>query len=220
MEYKGIKIEKLLHATFRISFNEYIIYIDPFTNSGEMDYYNMVRADLILISHEHFDHCDKDAVDNLIKDTTIILGNEKVKETLENSNVEIVNQYFEKEVGNIKLETIPAYNTNKFRAPNLPFHPRDNGGVGYIINLGGVRIYHTGDTDLTEEMKQVKDIDVMLVPISGTYVMTPDEAAEAVNLIKPKIAFPMHIDAIVGGSPELEKFEELMEDSDTEVVRN
>jgi L-ascorbate metabolism protein UlaG (beta-lactamase superfamily) len=101
---------------------------------------------------------------------------------------------------------VPAYNVNKFRAPGQPFHPRDYNGLGFLIEAGGVRVYHAGDTDIVEEMAALKDIDIALLPVSGTYVMTSSEAAEATRRIAPKVAVPMHWGAIVGGRVDAEKF--------------
>src|SRR3989338_4038147 len=106
----------------------------------------------------------------------------------------------------ITIETIPAYNINKFRAPNMPFHPKQDGRVGFIITVNGKRIYHAGDTDCIPEMQQLKNIDIALLPVSGTYVMTPEEAVQAVKIIKPKIAIPMHYAAVVGNDTDAEKF--------------
>src|SRR6266568_4845916 len=111
-------------------------------------------------------------------------------------------------VGDITLEAVPAYNLNKFREPGKPFHPKEDGKVGFILSAKGVRIYHAGDTDPIPEMKGFKT-DVALLPVSGTYVMTPEEAAEATRMIKPKLAIPMHYGAIVGSENDAEKFKQL-----------
>ena len=113
-------------------------------------------------------------------------------------------------VKDVEVEAIPAYNLTKFRAPGIPYHPREAGGVGYILNLDGVKVYHAGDTDFIPEMRELK-VDVALIPVSGTYVMTAEEAAEAVNTFKPKLAIPMHYGSIVGSRRDAEKFKELAE---------
>src|SRR5260370_6687198 len=110
--------------------------------------------------------------------------------------------------GDITVEVVPAYNLNKFREPGKPFHPKEDGKVGFILSIGGVRVYHAGDTDPIPEMRGFKT-DVALLPVSGTYVMTPEEAAEATRMIKPKLAIPMHYGAIVGSESDAEKFKQL-----------
>ena len=110
--------------------------------------------------------------------------------------------------GDITIEVVPAYNLNKFREPGKPFHPKEDGKVGFILSIGGVRVYHAGDTDPIPEMRGFKT-DVALLPVSGTYVMTPEEAAEATRMIKPKLAIPMHYGAIVGSENDAEKFKQL-----------
>jgi L-ascorbate metabolism protein UlaG (beta-lactamase superfamily) len=96
------------------------------------------------------------------------------------------------EVNGFNIQTIPAYNNNK------TFHKRINQWVGYVVEIEGARIYHAGDTDLIEELKELKNIDIALLPVGGTYTMDAKEAARAVDLIKPKIAIPMHYGKIVG----------------------
>jgi L-ascorbate metabolism protein UlaG (beta-lactamase superfamily) len=113
-----------------------------------------------------------------------------------------------KNILGVSVEAVPAYNTNKFRTPGKVYHPKEEGRIGYIITMNGVRIYHAGDTDHIPEMKNIK-VDIALLPVSGTYVMTADEAAKAVAEIKPKIAIPMHYGAIVGDVNDAQKFQKL-----------
>ncbi|MFC1753933.1 MBL fold metallo-hydrolase, partial [Thermoproteota archaeon] len=114
-----------------------------------------------------------------------------------------------KEFEELIIETIPAYNTNKFRSPDMVYHPKEDGKLGFIVTIDGKRIYHAGDTDNVPEIAQLKQIDVALIPCSGTYVMTPEEAATAVNAFKPRLAIPMHIEEVVGTKADAEKFKEL-----------
>ncbi len=104
------------------------------------------------------------------------------------------------EVKGVKIEAVPAYNTNK------EFHPKEKGWVGYIFEVDGKRIYIAGDTDYIPEMKDFKDVDIALLPVSGTYVMTADEAVQAALDIKPKVAIPMHFGKIVGTESDAERF--------------
>jgi len=115
------------------------------------------------------------------------------------------------ELDGIKVETIEAYNINKFRSPGQPFHPKDKNWVGYVITINNTRIYHAGDTDFIPEMKNLKNIDVALVPIGGYYTMDLKEAAEAVNTIKPKIVIPMHYNTFPEIKADPKKFANLID---------
>ena len=110
-------------------------------------------------------------------------------------------------VKGIAIKTVPAYNLTKFRSPGVPFHPKDAGHVGYLITVKGLTIYHTGDSDFIPEMKGLKP-DVALLPVSGTYVMTAEEAAEAAAAIQPKVAIPMHVGEGIGSLADAERFRE------------
>ena len=183
-------IEVLYHSSIRISKNK-VIYIDPFKIDK-----NYNDADIVFITHDHFDHYSEEDIDKVINEnTTIIIPEELLTKLLRkgiNKNAIITVEPNEKYmVQGIKFETIPAYNTNK------TFHPKKNGWVGYIIIINGIRYYIAGDTDITEENKQVK-CDVAFVPVGGTYTMDFKEAASLINEIKPKIAIPIHYGSIVG----------------------
>ena len=183
-------IEVLYHSSIRIN-KEKTIYIDPFKIDR-----NYNDADIVFITHDHYDHYSEEDIDKVINETTTIIIPEELLTKLLikgiNKNaiitVEPNKNYM---VQGIKFETISAYNTNK------TFHPKENGWVGYIIIINGIRYYIAGDTDITEENKQVK-CDVAFVPVGGTYTMDFKEAASLINEIKPKIAIPIHYGSIVG----------------------
>ena len=183
-------IEVLYHSSIRIN-KEKTIYIDPYKIDR-----NYNDADIVFITHDHYDHYSEEDIDKVINEnTTIIIPEELLTKLLRkgiNKNaiitVEPNKNYM---VQGIKFETISAYNTNK------TFHPKENGWVGYIIIINGIRYYIAGDTDITEENKQVK-CDVAFVPVGGTYTMDFKEAASLINEIKPKIAIPIHYGSIVG----------------------
>ena len=183
-------VEVLYHSSIRIN-KEKTIYIDPFKIDR-----NYNDADIVFITHDHYDHYSEEDIDKVINEnTTIIIPEELLTKLLRkgiNKNaiitVEPNKNYM---VQGIKFETISAYNTNK------TFHPKENGWVGYIIIINGIRYYIAGDTDITEENKQVK-CDVAFVPVGGTYTMDFKEAASLINEIKPKIAIPIHYGSIVG----------------------
>ena len=198
-------IEVLYHSSIRISKNK-VIYIDPF--KIDKDYND---ADIIFITHDHFDHYSEEDIDKVINEnTTIIIPEELLTKILRkgiNKNAVItVESNKEYMVQGIKFETIPAYNTNK------TFHPKENDWVGYIITLDGIRYYIAGDTDITEENRKVK-CDVAFVPVGGTYTMDFKEAAQLINEIQPKIAVPIHYGSVVGTKQDATDFIKLLHPS-------
>lgn len=195
-------IEVLNHSCIKICKNK-IIYIDPYKINKD---YN--DADLIFITHDHFDHFSESDIEKIKnEDTTIIITSSLKKQVnklnFKEENIIIVKPNQTGIVKNIKYETIPAYNISK------KFHPKENGWVGYILTINEKRYYISGDTDITEESKQV-NCDVAFVPVGGTYTMTSEEAAELVNIIKPKIAVPIHYGSIVGTKHDALAFIEIL----------
>ncbi len=176
--------------------NKKIIYFDPFQIAGGP------AADIILISHDHFDHCSPDDVKKIqTKDTVIVTEADSAKKLT--GKIEILKPGETKTIQGITIEAVPSYNTNK------DFHVKAKGWLGFVVTLEGVRVYHPGDTDFIPEMKEIK-ADIAFLPVSGTYVMTAQEAAEAAKVLKPKIAIPMHYGAIVGTEEDAKKFAELL----------
>ena len=195
-------MEVLYHSSIRISKNK-AIYIDPF--KIDKDYND---ADIVFITHDHFDHYSEEDIDKVINEnTTIIIPKELLTKILRkgiNKNAVItVESNKEYMVQGIKFETIPAYNTNK------TFHPKENDWVGYIITLDGIIYYIAGDTDITEENRKVK-CDVAFVPVGGTYTMNFKEAAQLINEIQPKIAVPIHYGNVVGTKQDATDFIKLL----------
>ncbi len=185
LEYGNIKLEWMGHATFLIR-NGKNIYIDPFVLSSSPP-----KADIILVTHDHYDHCDPKAISQIATENTIILGPPQAIQKLEGivpaSRLEQITPGQQKDIEGILIEAVHAYN------PEKPFHPQGS-GVGYIIEYEGARIYHAGDTDITPEMADLeqKQIDIALLPIGGKYTMDTKEAAKAAAAISPRIAIPMH----------------------------
>jgi len=198
-------IRWLGHDTFKIVGAGKIIYLDPFQLPRTAE-----PADIILITHEHHDHCSPADVEKIRTPQTIVIANASAAEQLA-GNVRVMQPDEQTEIEGVNIKAVRAYNVNKFREANMPFHPRDEGKLGYIITVEGQRIYHAGDTDCIPEMAGYST-DVALLPVSGTYVMTAEEAAEAVRLIKPKIAIPMHYGTIVGSAEDAESFRRLVGD--------
>lgn len=195
-------IQVLCHSSIKINEGK-VIYFDPFKINKQ---YN--DADIIFITHDHYDHYSEEDIDKVIKpDTTIVIPEgmqvKLLKKGVKNSNIITVEPEKTYVVEGLKFETIPAYNVNK------AFHPKDNGWVGYILEIDGIRYYIAGDTDITEENKRVK-CDIAFVPVGGTYTMDFKEAAELVNEIKPKVAIPIHYGSIVGTSEDAINFQKLL----------
>jgi L-ascorbate metabolism protein UlaG (beta-lactamase superfamily) len=185
-------IQWLGHAGFTIKAGDKLIAIDPFQIDIE------IPADMICITHSHYDHCSVPDINKIKKDSTVFITEPSSVEKL-SGDVRTMQPGESVTVENIRIEAVPAYNTNK------DFHPRENNWLGFIITINNQRIYHTGDTDLIPEMDQIS-ADIALLPVSGTYVMTAEEAVEAAKRIKPSVAVPMHYDAIVGSGDDAMNF--------------
>lgn len=192
------KLEWLGHDGYRLAVGDQVIYIDPFKLNGEHK-----AADIILVTHDHFDHCSTEDIEKIQQDSTTIVTESNSAEKLSGSVITL-KPGENCEVNGITIEAVPSYNTNK------KFHPKTNNWLGFIITVDGVRIYHAGDTDYIPEMKNFK-ADIALLPVSGTYVMTAEEAVQAALDIQPKIAVPMHYNAIVGDASDAEKFANALE---------
>lgn len=195
-------IEVLCHSSIRIN-KEKVIYIDLFKINK-----NYNDADIIFITHDHYDHYSEEDIDKVIKeDTTIVISKDLLKKLLKkgiNKNAIIVAEpNKEYETQGINFNTIPAYNINK------KFHPKENNWLGYIITINNVKYYVAGDTDITDENRKVK-CDVAFVPVGGTYTMDFKEAARLINEIKPKIAVPIHYGSIVGTEQDARNFINLL----------
>jgi L-ascorbate metabolism protein UlaG (beta-lactamase superfamily) len=203
-EYHDLKISWLGHDGFKIK-NTKTVYIDPYKiKSGE-------EADILLITHDHFDHCSREDVEKIASAKTTIVTTPAAKRELSGTKakeVRAVNPGEKLVIDGILIETVPSYNVNKFSSPSQPFHPKHNGMLGFIITVNGVRIYHAGDSDSIPEMEGL-NVDIACLPVSGTYVMTAEEAADAAKRIKPKIAIPMHYGSIVGDARDAERFKKL-----------
>ena len=195
-------IEVLYHSCIKIN-KEKIIYINPYHIDK-----NYNDADIIFITHDHYDHYSEDDIDKVKKNDTVIVAPEELltkllRKGFRQDYIITVTPDEQDMVEGIKFETVPAYNTDK------QFHPKENEWVGYIIELNGYRYYIAGDTDITEENKKVK-CDVAFVPVGGTYTMDFKEAAFLINEIKPKIAVPIHYGSVVGTKQDAEDFKRLL----------
>ena len=180
-----MNLEWLGHAGFRIT-DGVVVYIDPYNIAGGPE------ADVIFVTHPHFDHCSPDDIKKIHGEETVTVCPEDCDVPGE---VRTVSAGDSLEVKGFQIDVVPAYNIRK------SFHPKDKGFVGYIITVDGQRVYHAGDTDLIPEMSEV-ECDIALLPVSGTYVMTAKEAADAASQIKTGLAVPMHYGGGVVGTEE------------------
>jgi L-ascorbate metabolism protein UlaG (beta-lactamase superfamily) len=195
-------LEWLGHSGFRISTRDAVVYIDPY-RVGEGP-----RADLILITHGHYDHFSPQDVERLSHDGTWLVGPPAVAERVSGQVVSIApGEALDRELARgIEVAAVAAYNTSKRDASGKVFHPREAGWVGYELRIRGERLYHSGDTDVIPEMDSVAGVDVALLPVSGVYVMTPGEAAEAARRIQPAVAVPMHWGEHIGTREDAKAF--------------
>jgi L-ascorbate metabolism protein UlaG (beta-lactamase superfamily) len=214
LEHYGIKIAWLGHDSFRIS-NGKTVYIDPYQLKASG------KADVLLISHEHFDHLSPDDIKKVINDNTSVVTTSQCSNEVKNLKVKevvVVKPGDKVNVQGMSVEAVPAYNINKINpGTGKPFHPKEDNKVGFVLTINNVRIYHAGDTDAIPEMSKIKT-DIALLPVSGTYVMTAEEAAQVAKMMKPRIAIPMHYGAIVGSVKDAEKFKTLVSECEVKIL--
>jgi L-ascorbate metabolism protein UlaG (beta-lactamase superfamily) len=188
------------HDSFRLD-GPAVIYFDPVDLSGKLPV-----AGLVLVSHEHHDHCSPGDVKKVSGPDTVVLAAASAAAKLPGART--VKPGDRLSVAGVEVEAVRAYNVNKFRAPGVPFHPREAEHVGYVVTVDGVRVYFAGDTDHIPEMADIA-CDVALLPVSGTYVMTVEEAAEAARTLSPEIVVPMHFGTGIGTAGDGERFSAL-----------
>jgi len=180
------------HASFLISGSS-TVYIDPWKIDGEPH-----DGDLVLVSHNHYDHLSPEDIRAVSKEEGRIVGSQDVVDDL--GYGEVLNPGGEYSYTTLKVQGVAAYNVEK------EFHPKENGWLGFIIEIDGKRIYYAGDTDSVKEMESLENIDVALLPVGGTYTFSAEEAAAALSVFKPKKVIPYHWGAVVGHRKDAVKF--------------
>ncbi|MEA1992815.1 MAG: MBL fold metallo-hydrolase [Euryarchaeota archaeon] len=181
----SLSIKKLAHAGFKIKADGKVLYVDLEEHCKPTE-----KADIILSTHSHFDHCDSEKINKVRADETVVIAPKDCRSKIGGAVISL-SPGEKKTLENITVEATEAYNYKRFRSPGNLYHPKGL-GVGYLITVGGKTIYHAGDTDFIPEMKNLEGIEVALLPTGDTYTMDNEEAADAAVAINPTIAIPMH----------------------------
>lgn len=189
------------HGSIAIDIDGYLVYIDPVTIYGN-DFAKLPKADAIMVTHEHHDHFDTKAIAELTSDTTRLIGSRRINELYGSGEVMLPGQTIEIPGEDIAVVATPAYNISP---DHLQFHPKERQDDGFVFDIDGLRIYVAGDTENIPEMSDLKDIDIAFLPVNQPFTMTPQQAIEAVEVIKPKVFYPYHYGE-TDLSPIVEKF--------------
>jgi len=184
----AIRIKFLGHSSFQIKAGKAVVYVDLRKYGGVVE--TPEKADLVLVTHSHADHCSSEKIQKVRRDDTVVIAPKSCVSKI-GGKIKTLRAGEEMTIGNIKVKAVEAYNYKRFRSAGKPWHPKGY-GVGYVITVDGKTIYHAGDTDFIPEMKQLGHIDVALLPTGNKYTMDNAEAAEAAVAIKPKAVIPMH----------------------------
>jgi L-ascorbate metabolism protein UlaG (beta-lactamase superfamily) len=203
----NVELHFIGHGSLMFRVNGYAIYIDPVNSSG--DYRFLPKADLILVTHDHYDHLDVPLINELKKEGTVVLTNEKSTEQIGWALPMYAGDRLE--INNISIEAVHAYNIVNVRAPGEPFHPKGE-GVGYVLTIGETKFYVAGDTENIPEMKELKNIEVAFLPMNLPYTMTPEMVADAAKAFQPRILYPYHY-----GETDTNEIIGLLKDSEIEV---
>ncbi len=199
---EDLRITFIGHGTLMFEFNEMVIHVDPVSRYA--DYSRLPKADLILVTHEHGDHLDKASIDKITTDGSALLLTDACARKIQSGVV--MNNGDVKNIKGLKIEAVPAYNIVHMRKKGQPFHPK-GAGNGYVITFGDKRVYVAGDTENVPEMARLAGVDCAFLPMNVPYTMTPEMAADAARMLKPKILYPYHF-----GDTDTSKLVELLKD--------
>lgn len=214
MEYNGVQIKWYGHDTFTLTNNDLTVCIDPYRLEKQ------INANIILISHNHFDHLSNDDLQKSSTEKTTIIAAKECLEQIKVKSKQIIgiDPNEEKTISGITIKALPAYNIDKINPDTKkPFHPKEDNKVGFIITMNNSKFYHAGDSDHIPEMNDLMP-DVFFVPVSGTYVMSAKEGANAVKAVKPKIAIPMHYGSVVGSKDDAESLKKLVSSCQVQIL--
>ena len=201
-------IEVNTQSSIRIN-SDKIIYFDPFKIEDKKN-----DADIVFITHSHYDHMDSESINNIKNDSTIVIAPKTIENDIKKIELKdyiFLNPNEEINIENINIKTIPAYNIGK------SFHPKDNNWLGYLVTINNVSYYIAGDTDKTNEIEKIK-CDIALVPIGGHFTMDVNEAADLIRIINPNVVIPTHYGSIVGNTEDGKRFKDILSDTDIEVI--
>lgn len=204
-----LKITFLGHGTLMFTFQGKVIHVDPWQEQA--DYRQLPKADLILVTHEHFDHLDPEAIKILRQESTVIIGTAACQSRV--PGLRVMKNGDRLTVGGLEIEAVPAYNIQHKRPDGNPFHPKGSGN-GYVITFADKRVYIAGDTENIPEMKNLKNIAIAFLPMNLPYTMTPEMVAEAARWFKPAILYPYHY-----GETEVARLVNLLKDTPEIEVR-
>lgn len=200
------QITRYAQSAIRIDSDGLHIYIDPFQLPE-----GQPPADVLLISHEHRDHLSPEDIAKIRVESTAVFASARAAEQIPGP-VRALRPGDTEQHGGLRLWAVPAYNVNKFRSPGVPFHPRENENLGFVIEVDDLSFYFAGDTDVIPEMEQIGPVDYAFLPVSGQFVMTAEEAAEAARIVQPSVAIPVHYGALVGSVEDARRFASLVPD--------
>lgn len=204
-----LEITFIGHGTLMFTFQDKVIHVDPWSDLA--DYRQLPKADIILITHEHYDHLDLNAIEVIKEEDTLVVLTERCSEKIDtglimkNGDVQTLKDMI--------IEAVPAYNIQHKRDNGQHFHPK-GAGNGYILSLGELRVYVAGDTENIPEMKDIENIDIAFLPMNLPYTMTPEMVADAAIMVKPKILYPYHF-----GNTDTNQLIELLKDQKEIEVR-
>lgn len=214
-EFLSTSVEWLGHASVKLE-NDLTVYIDPWSEVMNGSYRD---ADIIVSTHDHFDHFDPEMIDELSNDDTVVIVTEESREEVpDDLETEVIAPGETVEAKGVTFEGVHAYNVDKFREEGEPFHPKGF-STGVVFEFDGARFYHASDTDPIDEMNELEGIDVAFLPVGGHYTMNQDEAVEAVKKFSPDNVVPIHFGTVENTSADTDRFKEDVErETDSKVV--